>query len=62
MFLEAALDTAGFYLVSQTDTFARDLVHPGSLRKIFAFQKKFPAEDVLDSQMAWMRYREQHKK
>lgn len=60
---EATLDAAGFYLVSQTDTFARDLaVHPGSLRKILAFQKRFPEVDALDSQTAWMRYRERHDK
>ncbi|HEX7593527.1 MAG TPA: hypothetical protein VF429_05075 [Anaerolineae bacterium] len=60
---EATLDAAGFYLVSQTDTFARDLaLHSGSLRKILAFQKRFPEVDALDSQTAWMRYRERQKK
>ncbi len=53
----------GVYLVSQTDTFARDLaLHAGSLRKILAFQKRFPEVDALDSQTAWMHYRERQKK
>ena len=56
---EAFLDAAGFYLVAQTETFARDLeVHPGSLRKILAFQSKFPDASTLDSQKVWTRYRD----
>jgi phytoene dehydrogenase-like protein len=60
---EAFLDAAGFYLVAQTETFARDLgVHPGSLRKILAFQSKFPDASMLDEQKAWTRYRDRDGK
>ena len=56
---EAFLDATGFYLVAQTETFARDLeLHPGSLRKILAFQSKFPDASALDSHKAWTRYRD----
>ena len=56
---EASLDAAGFYLVGQTATFARDLgVHPGSLRKILAFQRRNADPSALDTQTAWTQYRE----
>ncbi len=56
---EASLAAAGFYLVGQTATFARDLgVHQGSLRKILAFQRRNADPRALDAQTAWTRYRE----
>ncbi len=56
---EALFAAAGFYLVGQTATFARDLgVHPGSLRKILAFQRRNADPSALDAQTAWTRYRE----
>lgn len=56
---ETTLAAAGFYLVAQTATFARDLgVHQGSLRKVLAFHRQFPDAAALDPQMKWSGYRE----
>ncbi len=60
---EASLDTVGFYLVGQTATFARDLgIHPGSLRKVLAFQRRHPDADALDAHARWTLYRERGRK
>ncbi len=60
---ETSLDAAGFYLVGQTETFARDLgLHPGSLRKILAFQQHHPDANALDPGMAWTQYRDRRGK
>lgn len=59
---DASLDAAGFYLVGQTETFARDLgLHQGSLRKILAFHRRNADPNALDAQAAWTRYREQRE-
>jgi len=56
---ETSLDAAGFYLVGQTETFARDLgLHPGSLRKIRAFQQRNPDLSALGAGKRWSAYRE----
>jgi hypothetical protein len=59
---DASLDAAGFYLVGQTETFARDLgLHPGSLRKILAFHRRNADPNALDAQAAWTQYRERRE-
>lgn len=56
---EAALGAAGFYLVRQTETFARDLgMHPGALRKVLTFQKKFSDPNQIDPSARWSQYSE----
>jgi hypothetical protein len=53
---EASLGRAGFYLVGQTATFARDLgLNAGTLRKILAFYRRNVDASALRDDTPWRR-------
>lgn len=52
------LHEAGFYLMRQNETIARDVgLASESVRKIVAFRRRFPRVADVDPQITWARYR-----
>jgi hypothetical protein len=55
----ARLEEMGFYLLKQNRTFSRDLgISESSVKKILAFQRRYPNLTMIDSSIPWSRYRD----